>query len=142
MGRILAVFLIVWVGWAGSLHANTVFTETSTVIIAEKSSKISSGSEISIEEILVIYMPEHDPEYAKWSRLAFQEAGKLYTLLDYKYLGRSTIAPGVVQQQFRFWVRHHGVEFPLIVSIRYDPITEKVFTIDMEQEKRGNLPIL
>ena len=66
----------------------------------------------------------------------------LYTLLDYKYLGRTTIAPGVAQQQFRFWVRHQGVEFPLIVSIRYDPITEKVFTIDMEQEKRGNLLIL
>ncbi|MDQ0877963.1 hypothetical protein QFZ77_006622 [Paenibacillus sp. V4I3] len=121
MGRILAVLLIICFGWSGSLQA---------------------WAEASTAEIIVEYMPEQDPEYAKWSRLAFQEAGKLYTLLDYKYLGRSTIAPGVVQQQFRFWVRHHGVEFPLIVSIRYDPVTEKVFTIDMEQEKRGNLPIL
>ena len=51
-------------------------------------------------------MPEQDPEYAKWSRLAFQEAGKVYTLLDYKYLGQYNFAPGVAQQQFRFWVRH------------------------------------
>ncbi|KRF18518.1 DUF3889 domain-containing protein [Paenibacillus sp. Soil787] len=119
MGRNLAVFLIIWACWTGSLQ-----------VIAEA------------EEIILGYKPEQDLDYAKWSRLAFQEAGRLYTLLDYKYLGRSTIAPGVVQQQFRFWVRHHGVEFPLIVSIRYDPITEKIFTIDMEQEKRENLPIL
>lgn len=129
MGRFLAVLLIIWVGWSGSLEAR-----------AEAGKEIST--QINTEEIIVEYMPEQDPEYAKWSRLAFQEAGKVYTLLDYKYLGRSTIAPGVVQQQFRFWVRHHGVEFPLIVSIRYDPVTEKVFTIDMEQEKRGNLLIL
>lgn len=121
MGRILAVLLIIWVGWSGSLQAS---------------------AEAITKELIAEHQPEYDPDYAKWSRLAFQEAGKLYTLLDYKYLGRSTIAPGVVQQQFRFWVRHHGVEFPLIVSIRYDPITEKVFTIDMEQEKRGNLLIL
>ncbi|UKS27777.1 YqzG/YhdC family protein [Paenibacillus sp. HWE-109] len=90
----------------------------------------------------IIAYQEPDPEYAKWSRLAFHEAGKVYTLLDYKYLGRSIVASGVAQQQFRFWVRHHGVEFPLIVSIRYDPISEKVFTIEMAQEKRGNLQIL
>ncbi|WP_261304873.1 YqzG/YhdC family protein [Paenibacillus andongensis] len=136
MGRILAVLLIIWVGWSGSLQARTVGTEISSEISTEIS------TETSTEQIIVKHKPVKDPEYAKWSRLAFQEAGRLYTLLDYKYLGRSTIAPGVVQQQFRFWVRHHGVEFPLIVSIRYDPITEKVFTIDMEQEQRGNLPIL
>ncbi|NOU91080.1 DUF3889 domain-containing protein [Paenibacillus sp. LMG 31460] len=137
MGRILAVFLIIWVSWSGSLQARVeASAEASTETSTEISTKISTG------EIFVKYKPEQDPEYAKWSRLAFQEAGRLYTLLDYKYLGRSTIAPGVAQQQFRFWVRHHGVEFPLIVSIRYDPITEKVFTIDMEKEKRGDLLIL
>ncbi|MDD9269808.1 DUF3889 domain-containing protein [Paenibacillus sp. GCM10023248] len=85
---------------------------------------------------------EPDPSYAKWSRLAFREAGKVYTLLDYKYMGHSHVAAGVDQQQFRFWVRHQGKEFPLIVSIRYNPVTEKLYSIDMEQEKRGNLPIL
>lgn len=87
-------------------------------------------------------LQDHDPSYAKWSRLAFHEAGKVYTLLDYKYLGRSHVAAGVDQQQFRFWVRHQGKEFPLIVSIRYDPVTEKLFSINMEQEKRGDLQIL
>jgi hypothetical protein len=86
--------------------------------------------------------PIQDPSYAKWSRLAFHEAGKVYTLLDYKYIGKSNVAPGVVQQQFRFWVKKDGAEFPLIVSIRYDPVTEKVFTILMEQENRGTLRIL
>ncbi|CAN7562818.1 DUF3889 domain-containing protein [Paenibacillus sp. LjRoot56] len=86
--------------------------------------------------------PIQDPSYAKWSHLAFQEAGKVYTLLDYKYIGKSNVAPGVVQQQFRFWVKKDGAEFPLIVSIRYDPVTEKVFTILMEQENRGTLRIL
>ncbi|MDQ0901403.1 MULTISPECIES: DUF3889 domain-containing protein [unclassified Paenibacillus] len=137
MGRFLVVLLIIWVGWSGSLQTRA---EASTGASTEIGTEISI--QVNTEEIIIEYMPEQDPEYAKWSRLAFQEAGKIYTLLDYKYLGRSTIAPGVAQQQFRFWVRHQGVEFPLIVSIRYDPITERVFTIDMEQEKRGNLLIL
>ncbi|NOU65923.1 DUF3889 domain-containing protein [Paenibacillus sp. LMG 31461] len=90
----------------------------------------------------IVSAPIQDPSYAKWSRLAFHEAGKVYTLLDYKYIGKSNVAPGVVQQQFRFWVKKNGAEFPLIVSIRYDPVTEKVFTILMEQENRGTLRIL
>ncbi|SDN54949.1 Protein of unknown function [Paenibacillus sp. yr247] len=120
MGKISAVLLIIGLGWYGS---------------------VQSTIEASTKEVLASYQ-ERDPEYAKWSRLAFHEAGKVYTLLDYKYLGRADVAPGVAQQQFRFWVKKNGVEFPLIVSIRYDPISERVFTIDMEQEKRGNLQML
>ncbi|MGG1515838.1 DUF3889 domain-containing protein [Paenibacillus oryzisoli] len=87
--------------------------------------------------------PNLDPGYAKWSRIAFQEAGKVYTLLDYKYLGKSDVAPGVAQQQFRFWARHQGKEFPLIVTIRYDPVSERIFAILMEQENlRGSLRML
>ncbi|NEW04548.1 DUF3889 domain-containing protein [Paenibacillus sp. SYP-B3998] len=81
-------------------------------------------------------------EYAQWSRVAFKEAGNVYTLLNYLYLGRSNVAPGVAQQQFRFWAKKNDDEFPLIVSIRYDPVTQKMFTISMEEEKRGNLQLL
>ncbi|WP_164716601.1 DUF3889 domain-containing protein [Paenibacillus whitsoniae] len=87
--------------------------------------------------------PTLDPGYAKWSRIAFQEAGKVYTLLDYKYLGKTDVAPGVAQQQFRFWARHQGKEFPLIVTIRYDPVSERIFAILMEQQNlRGSLRML
>lgn len=103
----------------------------------------SIGTDI-LEAVAHQPAPSQKPDlsYAKWSRVAFHEAGKVYLLLDYKYLGHSRVAPGVDQQQFRFWVRHQGVEFPLIVSIRYDPVSEKLFTIEMEQERRGNLQIL
>lgn len=124
MGKIIAVLLLIGLGGYGSLQ--TTLLASKEVVIAEQ----------------VIQEPEYDPAYAKWSRLAFHEAGKVYTLLDYKYLGRSDVAPGVAQQQFRFWVKKNGTEFPLIVSIRYDPVTEKVFTIHMEQEKRGALQML
>jgi hypothetical protein len=124
MGKISAVLLIIGLGWYGSVQTN----------IESITKEVIAG--------LSNHYQEREPEYAKWSRLAFHEAGKVYTLLDYKYLGRSDVAPGVAQQQFRFWVKKNGVEFPLIVSIRYDPITEKVFTIDMEQEKRGYLQML
>ncbi|MGG1555694.1 DUF3889 domain-containing protein [Paenibacillus ferrarius] len=87
--------------------------------------------------------PTLDPGYAKWSRIAFQEAGKVYTLLDYQYLGKSDVAPGVAQQQFRFWARHQGTEFPLIVTIRYDPVSERIYAILMEQQNlRGSLRML
>ncbi|WNR45894.1 DUF3889 domain-containing protein [Paenibacillus roseipurpureus] len=108
-----------------------------------ESSDVIAAAKPSENHIMTVKNPVYDPSYAKWSRLAFHEAGKVYTLLDYQYIGKSNVAPGVVQQQFRFWVRKNGVEFPLIVSIRYDPVTEKVFTILMEQEKpRGTLRIL
>ncbi|TXK79319.1 DUF3889 domain-containing protein [Paenibacillus sp. N3.4] len=117
-----AIIIVVCVCW--SVNLETI----------SKASEAAHGENMNVVEI--------DPEYAKWSRLAFKEAGKVYTLLDYKYLGRSDVAPGVVQQQFRFWVRKDGHEFPLIVSIRYHPVTQQVFTILMEQEKRGNLLLL
>ncbi|MCD1258267.1 DUF3889 domain-containing protein [Paenibacillus athensensis] len=81
-----------------------------------------------------------DPDYAMWSRMAFKEARKLYTLLDYQYLGRAPVAPGVDQRQFRFWVRRHKQEFPLIVTIRYNPVTKKVFSVHMEKEQRRGVP--
>ncbi|UJF31953.1 DUF3889 domain-containing protein [Paenibacillus hexagrammi] len=81
-----------------------------------------------------IPQPE-DSDYEKWSRMAFKEAGKIYTLLDYKYLGKSYAAPGVYQQQFRFWIKKNKHEFPLIVTIRYNSVTEKVYTIQMEEQK-------
>lgn len=124
MRKISAALLLLGLSWSSTAHASM---------------------ETDILEAIA-YQPapsqKPDPLYAKWSRVAFHEAGKVYTLLDYKYLGHSRVAPGVDQQQFRFWVRHQGVEFPLIVSIRYDPVSEKLFTIQMEPEKRGNLQIL
>ncbi|MEW9700080.1 DUF3889 domain-containing protein [Paenibacillus sp. SI8] len=85
---------------------------------------------------------ENEPEYAKWSRLAFHEASKIYTLLDYRYIGQTHVAPGVDQQQFRFWVKKKDAEFPLIVSIRYNPVTQKEFSVTMEEERRGNVQLL
>ncbi|BFT74884.1 DUF3889 domain-containing protein [Paenibacillus sp. P36] len=124
MSKLSAVLLLLGLSWCGTAQA--------------------SMEDDILEAIARQPAPSQDPDplYAKWSRVAFHEAGKVYTLLDYKYLGHSRVAPGVDQQQFRFWVRHQGVEFPLIVSIRYDPVSEKLFTIQMEQERRGNLQIL
>lgn len=124
MGKFITILLLIGFGWYGTLQEDI---ETSNGEVLTKQAA---------------HAPVHDPEYAKWSRLAFHEAGKVYTLLDYKYVGRSDVAPGVAQQQFRFWVKKNGIEFPLMVSIRYDPVTEKVFTILMEQENRGTLQIL
>ncbi|MEC0232591.1 DUF3889 domain-containing protein [Paenibacillus alba] len=123
MHKFSAVLLVFGLGWCSNVQACAV--EGSDTFAASAAP-----------------YQERDPEYAKWSRLAFHEAGKVYTLLDYKYLGRSIVAPGVAQQQFRFWVKQQGVEFPLIVSIRYNPISEQLYTIEMAQEKRGNLQIL
>jgi|GEM_PF-2400797 len=80
-----------------------------------------------------------DPDYAMWSRMAFKEARRLYTLLDYQYLGRAPVAPGVDQRQFRFWVRRHQREFPLIVTIRYNLVTHKVFSVRMEEQPHGGV---
>lgn len=124
MSKISAVLLLIGLSWCGTAQA-----------CIDK-----DISEAIVQQTVQATVP--DPQYAKWSRLAFHEAGKVYTLLDYRYLGHSHVAAGVDQQQFRFWVRHKGVEFPLIVSIRYDPVSEKLFTIDMEQERRRNLQIL
>ncbi|MBP1965997.1 DUF3889 domain-containing protein [Paenibacillus aceris] len=124
MSKISAVLLLIGLSWCSTAQA-CIDKDISEAIAQQ-----------------TVQALEPDPQYAKWSRLAFHEAGKVYTLLDYRYLGHSHVAAGVDQQQFRFWVRHKDVEFPLIVSIRYDPVSEKLFTIDMEQERRRNLQIL
>ncbi|MFD0698886.1 DUF3889 domain-containing protein [Paenibacillus sp. GCM10027628] len=125
MNKAAALLLVLCTCWYGGLAA-TIQTNNKKASVMKQPDQVQ----------------KLDPEYAKWSRMAFHEAAKLYTLLDYKYLGRSDFAPGVAQQQFRFWVKKNDSEFPLIVSIRYNPVTEKVYTILMEQEKRGNLRVL
>ncbi|MBD0381746.1 DUF3889 domain-containing protein [Paenibacillus sedimenti] len=127
MNKATAVLLVFCTCWYGCRSAPAKAMSEATFVVQQQVKELVRALE---------------PEYAKWSRMAFHEAGKIYTLLDYKYLGRTDVAPGVAQQQFRFWVKKNGSEFPLIVSIRYNPVTEKVYTIIMEQEKRGDLRVL
>jgi hypothetical protein len=118
MSKAAAVLIVICICWRGEI-ADTLDARSETVFEHQEQPK------------------ELEPEYAKWSRIAFHEAGKVYTLLDYKYLGRSNVAPGVSQQKFRFWVKKNDSEFPLIVSIRYNPVTQKMYTIMMEEERRN-----
>jgi len=122
MNKAAAIFIILFLCWCENLAAQSTADSEPVLASAGK----AHGASV-------------EPEYAKWSRMAFREAGKVYTLLDYKYLGHSHVAPGVDQQQFRFWVKKNGSEFPLIVSIRYNPVTDKVYILHMEQERRGDL---
>ncbi|MBP1995704.1 DUF3889 domain-containing protein [Paenibacillus eucommiae] len=82
----------------------------------------------SLAEVMI-----KEPEYAKWSRLAFQEAGKSYKLVDFKYLGRTDISATAAEQRFRFWASKNNREFPLLVTIRYNPLTEKVISISVKE---------
>ncbi|MFC5447203.1 DUF3889 domain-containing protein [Paenibacillus aestuarii] len=122
MNKAAAIFVILSACWCGNPADQIKLDHVPVLAPAKK----THGT--SVEQ-----------EYAKWSRMAFHEAGKVHTLLDYKYLGHSHVAPGVDQQQFRFWAKKNGSEFPLIVSIRYNPITGKVYVFHMEQERRGDL---
>ena len=75
-----------------------------------------------------------DPAYANWSRLAIQEAlSQNYQILDYKYLGSRGLSPSAAEHRFKLWVRKDAEPFALYVNVKYNPITDTLIRIEMNE---------
>lgn len=75
-----------------------------------------------------------EPSYAKWSRLAVQEAQKRqYRVLDYRYIGLKELSPYAAEQQFKLWVQQNEEPFSLYVTVRYNPKSDKLIRISTKE---------
>ncbi|MFH5184834.1 DUF3889 domain-containing protein [Paenibacillus sp. TAB 01] len=84
-----------------------------------------------------------EPEYAKWSRLAFSEIKKKYpnaSVIDYLHVERkkmiSETVPDEVEETFKFWLNENGKQFAVYVRIRYVLATDKVLLIKLTETTR------
>ncbi|MBW5445342.1 DUF3889 domain-containing protein [Cohnella sp. CFH 77786] len=80
--------------------------------------------------------PESPPSYAKWGNLAVLETMKRYGLpiIDYLHVGRTDISASVAEEKFKLWLRRRdGREFGVYVTIRFDPVTERVLSVGFEE---------
>lgn len=76
-----------------------------------------------------------EPDYAKWGRLAMEEAAKRFKtdIVDYKYEGKKQRNGGVISQHFRLLLRDGKREFGVAVTIWFYRDTEKVIRIQMDE---------
>ncbi|TJY41581.1 DUF3889 domain-containing protein [Cohnella pontilimi] len=83
--------------------------------------------------------PEPEPSYAKWGNMAVQETMKRYgfPIIDYLHVGRTYISARKAEEKFKLWLRKpDGKEFGVYVTIRFDPVTDRVETIGFEETNR------
>ena len=79
------------------------------------------------------------PDYAKWGVVAVKAAQQKYNadIIDYKHVGRTQIQPTLTEEKFKLWVRNSaGHEFGVFVAIRFDPVTERIQTIQFSETDR------
>jgi hypothetical protein len=76
-----------------------------------------------------------EPAYAKWGQLAMSQVKNKYDadIVDYKHLGRKEINPHIAEEDFKFWLRSDSREFGVYVKIRFEPSTEKVQSISIQE---------
>ncbi|WP_231887806.1 DUF3889 domain-containing protein [Fictibacillus phosphorivorans] len=65
-----------------------------------------------------------EPAYAKWGRLAVFETGKRYPdydIVDYLYVGRTTVQNGDDVERFKLWIRKGATEKGVVITITLTP---------------------
>lgn len=73
------------------------------------------------------------PDYAKWGLIAVKETQAKYDvdILDYKHIGRSPLAGGLSQEQFKLWVKDkNGKEFAVYVHVNFNPDTQMLKNVE------------
>lgn len=87
----------------------------------------------------IIEQPTSEPSYAKWGRLAIQEAMKKYPtaeIVDYLHVGRQSISDSTAQETFKLWLKQEGREFGVYIRIRFNTRTEMVQSVTMDESER------
>ncbi|WP_051250866.1 DUF3889 domain-containing protein [Paenibacillus harenae] len=81
------------------------------------------------------------PAYAKWGRLAMEEASKAYpdaSIADYKYEGRTMLEGGQAEERFVLWLRRVSGEFGIRVSIKVESDTDRLVQVRIKELEPNN----
>jgi hypothetical protein len=84
-----------------------------------------------------------EPDYAKWGRLAMQQASAKYdaSIVDYLHIGRTQVSPGIAEEAFKLWLRErrqaHGQarprEFGVIIRFRFYTADDRLISVRYEE---------
>jgi len=73
-----------------------------------------------------------EPAYAKWGRLAVEQAKERYPdaeIVDYLYVGRRNLEQ-TTTETFKLWIRESDREFGVYITIEFNTQNESVQRID------------
>lgn len=76
-----------------------------------------------------------EPAYAMWGGLAIEKTKKKYdaNVIDYLYMGRTTISSVLAEEKFKLWLKKGSQEFGVHVSVAYHPIKKQFLSIRFEE---------
>lgn len=89
----------------------------------------------------LIYIPtivpvlQETPAYAKWGKLALNEAQSKYphaSIIDYLHEGRESNADSTIEK-FKLWLKDGDHEFGVFVTIEFTTETEEVVNIKLQE---------
>ncbi|MGG4345307.1 DUF3889 domain-containing protein [Paenibacillus lautus] len=99
------------------------------------SSEIRQQELTEIAESLIQAMNSKDPVYAMWGTLAVTETKRKYNMdvVDYLYMGRTTISSELAEEKFKLWLRKGAREFGVYVTVVFHPTTHQFISIRYEE---------
>lgn len=76
-----------------------------------------------------------EPAYATWGGLAIEKTKSQYNadVIDYLYMGRTTISSVLAEEKFKLWVRKGSHEFGVYVTVTYHPVKKQFLSIRFEE---------
>ncbi|WP_098744505.1 DUF3889 domain-containing protein [Paenibacillus sp. EZ-K15] len=99
------------------------------------SSEIRQQELTEIAESLIQAMNSKDPVYAMWGTLAVTETKRKYNMdvVDYLYMGRTTISSELAEEKFKLWLKKGTREFGVYVTVAFHPTTHQFISIRYEE---------
>lgn len=99
------------------------------------SSEIRQQELTEIAESLTHAVNSKDPDYAMWGTLAVTEAKRKYNMdvVDYLYMGRTTISSELAEEKFKLWLKEGAREFGVYVTVAFHPTTHQFISIRYEE---------
>lgn len=99
------------------------------------SSEIGKQELTEIAKSLSHAVNSKDPAYAKWGSLAVTETKRKYNMdvVDYLYMGRTTISSELAEEKFKLWLKEGAREFGVYVTVAFHPTTHQFISIRYEE---------
>ncbi|MFG1732579.1 hypothetical protein PAEVO_15310 [Paenibacillus sp. GM2FR] len=99
------------------------------------SSKIRQQELTEIAESLIHAVNSKDPASATWGTLAVTETKRKYNMdvVDYLYMGRTTISSEMAEEKFKLWLKKGAREFGVYVTVSFHPTTHQFISIRYEE---------
>ncbi|KOR90741.1 hypothetical protein AM231_10990 [Paenibacillus solani] len=84
---------------------------------------------------LIDVVNQKEPAYATWGGLAIEQTKRQYNadVIDYLFMGRSTISSVLAEEKFKLWLKKGSQEFGVYATVAYHPIKNQFLSIRFEE---------